>query len=125
MSKVVVAFTCMLYLLCPTVASAWGYQGYEVVGSVADKLLSANAKKQVADILGFARPELRTAGPWADCVKSVARHDDGSFEYVVNPDHLDYEVPCTPFKSADEPMSGWHFQLRPKRHFRTRSLGWL
>ena len=32
----------------------------------------------------------------------MVRHDDGSFEYVVNPDHLDYEVPCTPFKSADE-----------------------
>ena len=102
MLKLVVALLGLFSLLCPTGASAWGYQGHEVVGSIADKLLSANAKKQVADILRFAKPELRTAGPWADCVKSVVRHDDGSFEYVVNPDHLDYEVPCTPFKSADE-----------------------
>jgi hypothetical protein len=102
MLKVVVALTGLLYLLCPTAVSAWGYQGHEVVGSIADNLLGASAKKQVADILKIARPELRTAGPWADCVKSVVRHNDGSFEYVVNPDHLDYEVPCTPFKSAQE-----------------------
>jgi hypothetical protein len=96
-----IAFTlaCVLCLFDPKVASAWAHQGHKVVGSIADHLLNANAKAQVRQILGF---ELRTAGPWADCVKSVVRHDDGSFEYVVNPDHLDYEVPCTPFKSEPE-----------------------
>jgi hypothetical protein len=60
-----------------------------------------NAHRQVQQILGQGF-DLSIVAPWPDCVKSVVRHDDGSFEYVVNPDHLDYEVPCTPFKSAQE-----------------------
>jgi len=35
-------------------------------------------------------------------VKSVARHDDGRFHYEVDPEHLEYEVPCTPFNSKKE-----------------------
>jgi hypothetical protein len=101
-----------------TSALAWGYQGHEVVGSIADHRLNTNAKQHVKDILNgpeapldpnapvklAPRPELKLkqAGPWADCVKSVLRYDDGTFHYEVNPDHLDYEVPCVPFNSAEE-----------------------
>ena len=99
MSKVVFVLGCVLGLLYPSVASAWGYQGHKVVGSVADQLLKPNAKQQVRQILGF---DLRTAGPWADCVKSVVRYDDGTFHYEVDPNHLEFEVPCTPFSSREE-----------------------
>ncbi|MGA9087747.1 MAG: S1/P1 nuclease [Bradyrhizobium sp.] len=99
MFKVVLTLNCVLSLLYPIAASAWGYQGHKVVGSIADQLLKPSARQQVRQILGF---DLRTAGPWADCVRSVVRHPDGSFEYVVNPEHLDFEVPCTPFKSREE-----------------------
>lgn len=101
MLKVVLALDCLIYLLCPTDAPAWGYQGHEVVGSIADKLLNSNARQQVGQILGEGF-DLRVAGPWADCVKSVVRYDDGSFHYEVDPDHLEYEVPCTPFNSREE-----------------------
>src|ERR1700741_1040465 len=99
-------------------ALAWGYQGHEVVGSIADHRLNANAKQQVKDILnGPEAPrdpnapvklasgrelKLQQAGPWADCVKSVVRYDDGTFHYEVDPNHLDYEVPCVSFNSAEE-----------------------
>jgi hypothetical protein len=99
MSKVVLVLSCVFGLLYPAVASAWGYQGHRVVGSIADQLLKPNAKQQLRQILGF---DLRTAGPWADCVKSVVRHDDGTFHYEVDPNHLEYEVPCTPFNSREE-----------------------
>jgi hypothetical protein len=99
MLRIILTLACVLCLFDPKAASAWGYQGHKVVGAIADHLLNANAKQQVRQILGF---ELRTAGPWADCVKSVVRHDDSSFEYVVDPEHLEYEVPCTPFKSEQE-----------------------
>jgi hypothetical protein len=99
MSKAVFALYCALCLFCPTAVSAWGYQGHEVVGSIADQLLRPNAKQQVQQILGF---DLRTAGPWADCVKSVVRHDDGTFHYEVDPNHLEFEIPCTPFSSKEE-----------------------
>jgi len=96
-------------LLHPVAAMAWGYQGHRVVGSIADRLLHDNARAQVQSILNDGAPpdgarelDLRKVGPWADCVKSVVQRPDGKFDYVVNPDHYDYEVPCTPFRSDAE-----------------------
>jgi hypothetical protein len=105
-------------LLHPAAAMAWGYQGHEVVGAIADQLLKPNAQLQVKNILnGPERPAnpnapkklatpapltLKQAGPWADCVKSVVLFaTDGKFHYRVDPNHLEYEVPCVSF-SSDE-----------------------
>src|SRR3569832_2970276 len=72
-------------------ALAWGYQGHEVVGAIADQLIADNpdATKQVHDILNSPLPSadeirdqqdllpgkrdltLQQAGPWAECVKAV------------------------------------------------------
>jgi endonuclease YncB( thermonuclease family) len=49
-------------------AFAWGPQGHQYAGAIADQLLTANAKSQVNTILGL---ELRVAATWADCVKDV------------------------------------------------------
>jgi len=103
--RILFALSCLIGLLDPTAASAWGYQGHRVVGSIADQLLKPIAKAQVQQILNdfdLRGIDLRKAAPWPDCVKSVARHDDGRFHYEVNPDHPEYEVPCTPFNSARE-----------------------
>jgi hypothetical protein len=100
MMRIVLSLACILCLFDPKPASAWGYQGHEVVGSIADQLLHDSAKQHVRDILNFTTPELRIAAPWADCVRSVVADIDG-FEYVVNPEHFEYEVPCRPFKSPE------------------------
>src|SRR4029077_9995620 len=101
-----IAAACLLHLCAADTAFAWGYQGHRVVGSIADQLLNDTARAQVKAILNegdaHGKLDLRKAGPWADCVKSVQRKDDGSFHYVVNPEHLEWEVPCTPFKSDAE-----------------------
>jgi hypothetical protein len=89
----------LICLLYPAAASAWGYKGHRVVGSIADQMLHDNAMAQVSQILGF---ELRIAGPWADCVKSVVQNDDGTFTYKENPSHPEYEIPCTSFRTAME-----------------------
>ena len=97
--------SCLLCLVDPTVALAWGFEGHRVTGSIADKLLKPNAKQQVQQILNDADTQdldLRKSGPWGDCVRSVAKHDDGKFRYEVDPDHLEFEVPCTPFNSTRE-----------------------
>jgi hypothetical protein len=94
------ALACLV-ILNPSAAWSWGFEGHRVVGSIADKLLKPNAKRQVQQILG-ERLDLRKVAPWPDCVRSVVRHDDGSFRYEVNPEHLEFEVPCTPFNSAEE-----------------------
>jgi hypothetical protein len=101
MLRIVLALHFLFCLLYPTTSSAWGYQGHKVVGSIADRLLKPNAKQQVRQILGPGL-DLRFVAPWADCVRSVARHDDNTFHYEVDPDHLEYEVPCARFSSTEE-----------------------
>jgi hypothetical protein len=105
LSKIALSLACLVCLLRPTGAVAWGYQGHRVVGSIADRLLTPNATAQVRQILNDGDTnglDLRQSGPWADCVRSVVRHHDGTFQYVVDPEHLEYEVPCRPFKSDAE-----------------------
>jgi hypothetical protein len=77
----------------------WAPQGHRVVGSIGDHLLNYRAKAQVAQILGF---ELRIAGPWADCAKSVSKNDHRTFSYKEDPHHPEYEIPCTGFRTAAE-----------------------
>jgi hypothetical protein len=73
---------CLLVLFGFMVASdyafAWAHEGHEVIGSIADHLINRHAKSKIAQILGF---ELRVAATWAHCVKSVKRHDDGTFVF--------------------------------------------
>ena len=99
MRKMLVVLSLLFLSSGSTAAWAWGYQGHRVVGSIADQMLNDRAKAQVAKILGF---ELRIAGPWADCVKSVSRNDDGTFSYKEDPAHPEYEIPCTNFRTATE-----------------------
>ena len=117
----VLACICGFILLQSGRVLAWGYQGHEVVGAIADELIAdnANARKQVHDILNSPLPSedearlqkdlrvfreltLQQAGPWADCVKSVAHHDGNRFKYELDPAHPEYEAPCIPFNSALE-----------------------
>jgi S1/P1 Nuclease len=107
MLRLLFAVAGLIFLLNPDAASAWAFQGHRVTGSIADKLLAdTSAEKQIKKILNEGDPDskldLRLAGPWPDCVKSVVRHDDGKFHYEVDPEHLEYEVPCTPFNSKKE-----------------------
>ena len=78
-------------------AFGWGQQGHKLTGSIADHLLGPNAKQQVANILGF---ELRVAGPWADCARSVARLSDGTFKYA--PSKPEFRIPCASFENPAE-----------------------
>ena len=105
MLRIVAVLTALAGLLNVTPAFAWGAQGHRVTGAIADQLLKPAAKEQVKQILNdfdLTGIDLRKAAPWPDCVKAVVRHDDGRFHYEVDPDHLEFEVPCTPFNSARE-----------------------
>lgn len=86
--------------------SAWNANGHQIVGAIADEMLSANPKSQVATILAV---NLRIAGPWLDCVKSVHRFADGTFHYAVEEA---FEAPCRPFASNHSVM-----QQYVKRNF--------
>jgi S1/P1 Nuclease len=95
-AQTIVAGLIVVALSCGQ-AWAWGYEGHEVVGSIADQMLHDHAKKEVHNNLGF---ELRVAAPWPDCVRSVVKHADGSFEYA--PSKQEYRIPCTSFEGPTE-----------------------
>ena len=86
-----------------TPAWPWDSEGHEVVGAIADQLLSDNAKQQVKQILGFT---LQVAAPWPDCVRGVVAQPDGSVRYAPDPHHPEFRTPCTHFEAdhgaADE-----------------------
>jgi len=88
--------------LAGTPAFPWGFEGHEIVGAIADKMLSHNARDHVRQILGFS---LQVAAPWPDCARSVVKQD-GTFKYLPPPLHPEYRIPCKPFEAdhgaADE-----------------------
>lgn len=76
-------------------AFAWGAKGHELVGQIADGLLTNNAKSHLSQIVGFT---LEQSGPWLDCVKSVQHKADGTFGLFDDPGHSSYLHPqCEPF----------------------------
>jgi S1/P1 Nuclease len=106
MMKRTFILTCLLSLMLADRAFAWNANGHEIVGAIADEMLHSNAQQQVAANLGV---NLKTAGPWLDCVKSVHHYADGTFHYVVEPA---FEEPCKPFASSHAVM-----QQYVKRNF--------
>ena len=99
MSRLAAALFVVLALLLPQTAFAWNATGHQIVGSIADQLLTANAARQVKNVLGVS---LREAGPWLDCVKSVRRQADGTLAY--SPAKEDYDKPCKAFTNDHSAM---------------------
>jgi hypothetical protein len=82
-------------ILASTPAFPWGYEGHEMVGAIADKMLSDNARQQVQQILVFS---LQVAAPWPDCVRSVVKQN-GTFKYLPPPLHPEFRIPCKSFEA--------------------------
>jgi hypothetical protein len=80
--SLILGITLAVFVAQPRPALAWGPEGHQVVGSIADQLLHAHAKQELASILGV---DLRVASTWPDCAKDVVRHPNGTFEYKPDP----------------------------------------
>jgi hypothetical protein len=81
-------------LIRPGIASAFDPQGHQMVGAIADRLLTARATARLKSELGLP---LRVAATWADCVKDVSRDAAGTFRYLPDPR---FHAACAPFESA-------------------------
>ena len=97
----IAAMLAMLVLgaLNPGRAFAWGAEGHEYTGAIADQLLNDNARRQVQSLLGFT---LQTASTWPDCVRSVVHTGSGSFVFTEDPRHPEYTASCTAFETPAE-----------------------
>ncbi len=93
-SKVWIILAAMLLCtLSGEQAHAWGHEGHQTIGAIADSLLvGTHAEKEIASILGAEK--LETAALWADCVKGV--RDTPPYNY-----HLNSRYPeCDPFQHS-------------------------
>jgi hypothetical protein len=87
----------LIGIVLGTPVYAWGPQGHQTVGAIADRLLKGtHAGTQVKAILGSGAT-LKTASLWADCAKGVEKNSaTGVFHYVVKPQYAE----CAPFQTA-------------------------
>lgn len=75
-------------------ASAFGPEGHQTVGRLADSLIAGkNASTHVQQILGMT---LEQASVWADCAKGVVRTKAGQFVYQSAGKYPE----CKPFEST-------------------------
>lgn len=81
MQRFVAGITALAMLGWSGAAQAWGSQGHQMVGAIADQLLTANAHAHVAQDLGFS---LQVAATWPDCARSVGQVK-GKFVYKADP----------------------------------------
>lgn len=85
----------LFFLVASLPVQAWGPQGHQTVGAIADRLLvGTHAGAEVRRILG---PEpLQVAALWADCVKSVTER--WPQHYIKNPRFKE----CQAFESLED-----------------------
>jgi hypothetical protein len=80
-------------IFAPFSVFAWEHAGHEIVGAIADRLLTPTAKAKLKQVAGIS---LQSASKWADCVKDVSVKD-GKFTYTPDPK---YRRPCIELESA-------------------------
>jgi hypothetical protein len=79
-------------ILAPFSALAWQHTGHEIIGAIADRLLTPTAKAKLRQVAGIS---LQSASKWADCVKAVSV-EDGKFTYTPDPKN---RGPCIALES--------------------------
>lgn len=67
----------LLFCYLPFQGMAWGLLGHRIVGEIADRHLTAKARKAIAGILGNESPAITSN--WADFIKS-----DSNYNYLSN-----------------------------------------
>jgi len=95
------AILVLLVTLSCSPALAWSPSGHQLVGSIADQMLTPNARQHVHALLGY---NLRTAATWPDCVRSVKPVGSGDFSYLPDPAHPEYRTPCVRFEGGAEQL---------------------
>lgn len=115
-SPIAAVILALALMLSPIRAIAFGAQGHEVIGAIADRLLTPHASRQVTRLLGMT---LQAAAPWADCVKDV-RLDAGDFRYVPESHHQRacrvFETPAGIARMNDYVRRNWSACAAPGGH---------
>ena len=80
----------LLLLITPFYLFGWGKVGHRVVGEIAERHLTEEAKKQIKELLGGE--SLAIASTWADEMRSNPKFDKyGSWHYINLPIDKEYD----------------------------------
>ncbi len=82
MKKMICVAAAMLLVFMPATVQAWGPEGHEIVGTLAEAMLSNTAKAGVQSILGTAT--LASVSNWADQIRQ-ARQETYNWHFVDIP----------------------------------------
>jgi hypothetical protein len=76
-----------------TGANAWGAQGHELVGSIAQQFLTPQAIRGLSSLYPNQDGNLKSLTNWADSIKSNVRYAYANPYHFVNPVHINGKVP--------------------------------
>lgn len=78
MKKLLIALSLMLFYSLPQSSFAWGADGHQTVGAIADQLIAGSkAGAKVSNLLGDMT--LEKVAVWGDCVKGIAPEKDFAY----------------------------------------------
>jgi S1/P1 Nuclease len=91
-----------LSLIMSTAVFAWGAQGHETVGAIADQLISG--RRAEVEVRKLLKPgeSLQSVSMWADCAKGHCAEPTAELREFVrgNPRHAHYHYTDVPFQAA-------------------------
>lgn len=98
--KVAIAASIVVLAAMPAPALAWGEPGHQIIGSIADQIISADDPEAAANLhAALGSVSLSVATTWADCVRDV-HETGGQFSYEASAKYT--PKVCSHFQTPDE-----------------------
>ncbi len=100
MKKVLATLLVGAAIGAPLSAGAWGNEGHQTVGAIADRLLAGKKAAAAVQALLLPGETLESVSIWADCAKGYCGPLTPEMKEFVNanPDHHDYHFTDLPFQ---------------------------
>ena len=98
-------------LLAPTSALAWGFEGHEIVASIARARLTPAVRAKVEALLAadtgtLTGHDMASEATWADAWRGAGHLETAQWHFVdIELDHPDLKTACFGNPSADQPAS--------------------
>jgi hypothetical protein len=97
--------------LAPSAASAWGYEGHEIIAAIAWRYLTPSARAKVYALLAgdtdtLTAPDMLARSTWADAWRGAGHRETAQWHFVdIELDHPDVATACFGFPSPAQPAS--------------------
>jgi hypothetical protein len=105
------AIAVLLAFAPATSASAWGYQGHEVIAALARGYLTPAVRAKVDALLAadpdpLTAPDMLARATWADAWRSAGHRETAPWHFVdIELDHPDVAGACFGFPASSQPAS--------------------